>query len=145
MEKHGIDAAWISSPENHLYLSGFANPDGRIFITAEKAYLFADFRYAENARRLCSGSFEVIEPKGAMIKYLPEIIAECGAVYVGYEEATLICSEFERLKNELSGCEFAHVSALLTELRRTKSEDEVKKMAAAHISRTRRSATSSDS
>ncbi|MFR5889432.1 MAG: aminopeptidase P family N-terminal domain-containing protein [Lachnospiraceae bacterium] len=24
MEKHGIDAAWISSPENHLYLSGFA-------------------------------------------------------------------------------------------------------------------------
>ena len=61
MEKHGIDAAWISSPENHLYLSGFANPDGRIFITAEKAYLFADFRYAENARRLCSGSFEVIE------------------------------------------------------------------------------------
>lgn len=66
-----------------------------------------------------------------MIKYLPEIIAECGAVYVGYEEATLICSEFERLKNELSGCEFAHVSALLTELRRTKSEDEVKKMAAA--------------
>ena len=75
MEKHGIDAAWISSPENHLYLSGFANPDGRIFITAEKAYLFADFRYAENARRLCSGSFEVIEPKGAMIKYLPEIIA----------------------------------------------------------------------
>lgn len=131
MEKHGIDAAWISSPENHLYLSGFANPDGRIFITAEKAYLFADFRYAENARRLCSGSFEVIEPKGAMIKYLPEIIAECGAVYVGYEEATLICSEFERLKNELSGCEFAHVSALLTELRRTKSEDEVKKMTAA--------------
>ena len=63
MEKHGVDAAWISSPENHLYLSGFANPDGRIFITAEKAYLFADFRYAENARRLCSGSFEVIEPK----------------------------------------------------------------------------------
>ena len=56
MEKHGIDAAWISSPENHLYLSGFANPDGRIFITAEKAYLFADFRYAENARRLCSGT-----------------------------------------------------------------------------------------
>lgn len=55
--------------------------------------------------RLCSGSFEVIEPKGAMIKYLPEIIAECGAVYVGYEEATLICSEFERLKNELSGCD----------------------------------------
>ena len=94
MEKHGVDAAWISSPENHLYLSGFANPDGRIFITAEKAYLFADFRYAENARRLCSGSFEVIEPKGAMIKYLPEIIAECGAVYVGYEESTLICSEF---------------------------------------------------
>ena len=47
MREKGIDALYINSPENHLYVSGFDNPDGWLFVTLEKIYVFADFRYTE--------------------------------------------------------------------------------------------------
>lgn len=61
LKKANAEAMWISSPHNHLYFSGFANPDGRILVTLDGAYVLADFRYAENARRLCGGFAKVIE------------------------------------------------------------------------------------
>lgn len=131
LDSVGADALWVSSPENHLYLSGFNNPDGRLLITADRAYVFADFRYAENARRICSGFAEVIEPSGSVISYLPEIFAECGAVTVAYEEQTLVCAELEKLKVTLPGCSFVHFSDSLTSLRRTKTADEVELIARA--------------
>lgn len=131
MNKNGTDAVWISTPENHLYLSGFNNPDGRMLITTGTAYVFADFRYAENARAVCKDIAEVIETSGSMIDYLPEIFAECGAVTVGYEENSLVCSEFEKLKNNLPGCKFVHFYKELAEMRRTKTTEEAEKIAAA--------------
>ena len=44
MAKLGIDAVYVNSAENHLYMSEFDNADGWMFITMDKAYLFADFR-----------------------------------------------------------------------------------------------------
>ena len=112
-----------------------ADPARRVVIVSAPGKRFSGDHKITDLLYLCAAHIKYgvsCEDIFAMIRgRYDEIIAECGAVYVGYEEATLICSEFERLKNELSGCEFAHVSALLTELRRTKSEDEVKKMAAA--------------
>ena len=67
MEKAGADALWISTPENHRYVTGFNNPDGRVLVTSGKAYVFADFRYAENARKICGALFEVIEPNKKII------------------------------------------------------------------------------
>lgn len=127
----GADAVWITTPENHLYLTGFNNPDGRVLVTSDKAYVFADFRYAENARALCGEFAEVIETAGAMTDYLPEIFAECGAVDVAYEENALVCAEFEKLKNTLPGCRFVHFADRLTQMRRTKSSEEAELIARA--------------
>ena len=132
MEKAGADALWISTPENHRYVTGFNNPDGRVLVTAENAYVFADFRYAENARKICGASFEVIEPNKKIISgHLPEIFAECGAVTVAYEENALVCAEFDRLKNALTGCSFVPFSEELSDTRRIKTADEAEKIAAA--------------
>lgn len=131
LKKAGAEALWISSPHNHLYFTGFNNPDGRVLVTLDGAYVFADFRYAENARRVCGGVATVIETAGPMISYLPEIFAECGAVTVGIEEDSLTCGELDRLKVALPGCEFVHFADKLTDQRRTKSADEVALIAAA--------------
>lgn len=131
LKKANAEAMWISSPHNHLYFSGFANPDGRILVTLDGAYVLADFRYAENARRLCGGFAKVIETSGPMISYLGEIFAECGAVTVGIEEDSLVCGELDRLKNALPGCKFVHFADKLTAQRRTKTADEVALIAAA--------------
>lgn len=132
MTSLGADALWISTPENHRYISGFNNPDGRVLVTADRAFVFADFRYAENARAVCGGAFEVIEPTGRIISgHLPEIAAECGFTCVAYEENALTCVEFERLRSALPRCTFVHFSDELSALRRTKTTDEAEKIAAA--------------
>jgi len=50
MAELGLDAIYVNSAENHLYMSDFDNPDGWIFITKENAHLYADSRYIEAAR-----------------------------------------------------------------------------------------------
>ena len=50
MRETGVDALYVNSPENHLYVSGFDNPDGWLLVTQEKVYVFADFRYTEAAK-----------------------------------------------------------------------------------------------
>ena len=127
----GADALWISSPHNHLYFTGFDNPDGRVLVTPEKTYVIADFRYAERARADCGAFAEVIEPKGALLSCVPEIVADCGAVTVAIEEDHLVCGELDRLKADLPGCKFIHFAEKLTEQRQTKTADEVAMIAAA--------------
>nr|MCR5681838.1 aminopeptidase P family N-terminal domain-containing protein [Clostridiales bacterium] len=50
MEEMGLDAIYVSSPENHLYVTDFDNPDGYAFVTRESAWVFADSRYIEAAK-----------------------------------------------------------------------------------------------
>ena len=127
----GADALWISSPHNHLYFTGFNNPDGRVLVTPDKVFVLADFRYAERARASCGAFAEVVEPTGPLLSCVPEIFARCGAVTVAIEEDHLVCGELDRLKTDLPGCKFIHFADRLTEQRRTKSADEVALIAAA--------------
>ena len=82
MREKGIDALYINSPENHLYVSGFDNPDGWLFVTLEKIYVFADFRYTEAAKAEAAPHCTVCLPGKPSFK---EIAEECGAKVVGYE------------------------------------------------------------
>ena len=50
MEELGLDAIYVSSPENHLYVTDFDNPDGYAFLTKDAAWVFADSRYIEAAK-----------------------------------------------------------------------------------------------
>ena len=50
MEELGLDAIYVSSPENHLYVTDFDNPDGYAFVTRESAWVFADSCYIEAAK-----------------------------------------------------------------------------------------------
>jgi Xaa-Pro aminopeptidase len=126
----GAEALWISSPHNHLYFSGFDNPDGRVLVTLERAYVFADFRYAERARATCGGFAEVIETRDP-VEFLPEIFKKHGVVSAAIEEDHLVCEEYDRLKDALPGVRFFHFARKLTEQRQKKTADEVRLIAAA--------------
>ena len=57
LRKQGEDAAvLVTSPENRFYLTGFPSSAGAVLVTPKKAYFLTDFRYAEAARRVVSGS-----------------------------------------------------------------------------------------
>ena len=126
----GLEALYISSPHNHLYFSGFNNPDGRVLVTLAGAYVFADFRYAERARADCGSFAEVIETRDP-IAHLPEIFKKDGVKCVAIEEDNLVVEEDARLAEALPGCYFIDFARKLTEQRQKKTADEVALIAAA--------------
>ena len=126
----GAEALYISSPHNHLYFSGFNNPDGRVLVTTGGAYVFADFRYAERARATCGGFAEVIETRDP-IAYLPDIFKKDGVSTVAIEEDNLVVEEEARLVEAFPGGKFINFARELTAQRQKKTADEAALIAAA--------------
>ena len=130
MSEMNLDAIYVNSAENHLYMSGFDNPDGHLVITKEKAYVFADFRYIEAARAEVSSSFEVCLPNKPTLN---EIVRDGGVKNLGYEDRRMTCSALAGLKKTLDGMgvEFCPVGGMFTEIRSYKTDDEVESIVAA--------------
>ena len=127
MKKEGFDALFATSPEAHLYLSGYANPDGCLLITSEgPSFAFEDFRYIEAAKReISSADFNVIMPEGTRTQWLGDALIACGAKTVAYEDATLSCRTLEVLKKEFPMQEFVPAGDIICSLRVFKDEGEV--------------------
>ncbi len=127
MKEKGIDAIFATSPEAHIYLSGYANPDGCLLITSEGAsFAFEDFRYIEAAKReISADDFTVIMPTGPRKEWLSEALAVCGAKVVAYEDATLPCRSLENLRKEIPQVEFVPAGDIICRLRVFKDESEV--------------------
>lgn len=133
MSEMGLDAIYINSAENHLYMSGFDNPDGHLVITKEKAYVFADFRYIEAAKAEASSTFEVCLPGKPTLN---EIVRDGNVKNLGYEDRRMTCASLAGLKKTLDGMgvEFCPVGGIFTEIRSYKTDDEVENiLAAQHI------------
>lgn len=123
-----LDGAIISSEINQRYLSGFSYTDGYLLITAERAFLLADFRYIEAATAQVS-EFSVIKPSGTMTNELRNIIAQNRLKTIALEDASLSCAMYQMFQNELGEVVLCTgASELLKELRSVKSKEEMQKI-----------------
>jgi len=126
MEELSLDAIYVSSDVNHRYFSAYNNPDGWLFITRERPYVFADFRYIEAAQAEADKICKVIMPEGKRKDYLGAIIKSDSVHTIGYEDAQMTCASFKRLEADFGDiCEFKPIGGLLEEIRAIKDEDEV--------------------
>ena len=131
MTEMGLDAIYVSSAENHLYMSAFDNPDGHLFITKDKSYVFADFRYIEAAKAEADPDCCTVclpgQPK------ISEIVGEAGIKTIGYEDEELTCSALARFQNSLKdfNLEYVPMGNTFTEIRAFKTDDEVENIEAA--------------
>lgn len=125
MENEGIDGMWITSAENHRYICGFHNPDGQVLVTARSAYVFADFRYIEAARREVCDSFQVIMPQTRRGEFLPKLLRENEVSRLGFEDDKLSYRSADRLRSELPGVEIVPAGDIFPSLRLYKSDDEI--------------------
>lgn len=121
----GLDAIFITSPENHLYACGFNNPDGQVLITKNNSYVFADFRYTEAAKRECDKGFTVIMPEMSECALLAKLAKENGASKIAFEEDHVTFKYYSEMKKALEGCEIVPGAHLLSSLRITKTEREI--------------------
>lgn len=128
MQRLDLDAMWITSAANHLYMSNFDNPDGWMLITRDNAYLFADFRYIEAARAGAFPECTVIMPEGGRKSYLLPLLEENGVRRIGYEDMSLTCRAFAALSADLKDYELVPVGMMLEEIRSVKTEEEIEKI-----------------
>lgn len=126
MAERGFDAILVTSPENHLYMSGFNNPDGTLLITSDAAFALQDFRYIEAAKReINSDDFDVEMPTVRIGAWVEEALSAAGCKILAYEDAKLTCRQLETFRKAIPCCELVPAGDIFTDLRIEKDEDEV--------------------
>lgn len=125
-------AALVSTTQNQFYLTGFHYDDGYVLILPDAAYVLADFRYIEVAKKSVSVEFTVIRPTGSMNAAVKELLCKHGVDTLLLEEEAVTLQLHSQLSALLEGVQLmCGASALFTELRLFKDAAELSAMAAA--------------
>lgn len=122
MAEKGLEAAWILSPENIRYLTGFAG-EGSLFVSGDGAIILTDFRYIEQAARESPG-IPVLRTTSDLKaeEALENLLAERGLKSVAIERNLVTLDAFDRLPK---GVEYPSLSGIPEKLRRIKDESEL--------------------
>ena len=126
-----LDAMLLTSEANCYYATGFMG-EGIALVTCRGSWYFTDCRYTE-AAGMAIGDAAVIrevsreKPFSVLIN---EALAEAGAEKAGFEEQRMTVAEHAVYSEKLH-CTLTPASALMTELRGSKDEEELSCMTAA--------------
>ena len=134
MTERNIEGILLSSTLNQRYASCFNYDDGYILILQNKAFLLTDFRYVEAANaQVNHDDFEVITPKVSHLKFVASLAKENDINTILVEESALSLEDLTRFENAAEGSVnyVGGASAILTEMRMVKTEDELANMAEA--------------
>ncbi|WP_117237171.1 M24 family metallopeptidase [Thermus sediminis] len=121
LETLGLDALYVTRPENVRYLSGFPHPeDAQVLLTGEGAFLLTDPRYPE-AERESGIPAKVLrrEEREALLKDLRG--------RVGFEAEHLPYAALERLR-EMAPVEWVPTKGVIERLRLRKTPEEVERI-----------------
>lgn len=125
------EAFLVISPENRLYLTGFESTDGYLLVTAEESVFLTDSRYIEAARAKVTGCTEIALLKNAA-EDLNGYIKSLNINKVYIEASRLSVGQFNSLGASLDcECLAEKADEAIKELRRTKTESELKNICAA--------------
>ena len=127
----GLDAMLLTSEANCYYATGFMG-EGIALVTRRGSWYFTDSRYTEAADKAIGDAAVIREvsrekPFSALIN---EALAEAGAEKAGFEEQRMTVAEHAVYSEKLH-CTLTPASALMTELRGSKDEEELSCMTAA--------------
>jgi Xaa-Pro aminopeptidase len=120
----GIDAIYITNPENRFYLSGFTGSTGTLLLTRKRSCLLTDFRYTAQAGMECP-EFRVVEVEDSYAGVISKILKEDNLFRLGIEGDHLTCNQFATLKRLCEGIEVKPLSDKVEKLRCSKDEAEV--------------------
>jgi Xaa-Pro aminopeptidase len=128
MESQGVEALFVSSPENRRWLSGFAGSAGFLVITRDAAVLATDFRYVEQAGQQAP-DYRVVRISGAS-DWAPGLFQELGVSRVGFESADLTYASYQGFTEALAkapsdGVSFVPTTGVVEPLRMVKDAEEV--------------------
>lgn len=134
LEELKLHAAVITDEYNMRHISGFRGGEGIIYISNTQNVLITDSRYTEQAQK--ESDFTVIEENRGHKR--EEILKEClekegiaEGFRMGYEDESLLCAQFDKLKAALAVEEWIPMGGRVDALRQIKTEEELEYLAKA--------------
>ena len=120
------EAVLIHKPSNMFYLSGYTG-EGLLAVGNGFQAIVTDFRYTEQAERQAPGFQVLMIEKGISHAALAaKLLSEHGVVRVRYEDDQVTVRDFEKLKKDIPGVEFAPLDGAPEKARRIKDETELR-------------------
>lgn len=116
------DAYIITGRANIFYYSGFTSEDALLYISKNSLMLLTDSRYTVQAKEQAKG-FDIITDS--------DFLKEVSEKNIGFEEEYMTCGRLSRLKEVAKNKTFVPAQEKISMPRRIKSDEEIKKIAAA--------------
>lgn len=128
MNGFGLDALMLTGEVNRFYATGFRSTDGLTVITADGAWFFTDSRYIEAAKREIEGyQVEMVSADLTYSAALSDIVSSGEIRSIGFEEASMTVFDYLEWKEKIP-VEMKPAQKLLTDLRASKTEEELEQM-----------------
>jgi Xaa-Pro aminopeptidase len=108
---------------NVRYLTGFTGSNGALLLTADRALLFTDPRYATQAPQ--ESDCEVKIAKGPLLKELSKWIKRLRLKSLAFEQNRISFEDYGQLKEYAKPIHLKPVTGLIETLRAVKSEEEI--------------------
>ncbi|MCI7767957.1 MAG: aminopeptidase P family protein [Oscillospiraceae bacterium] len=119
--------ALITSDVNRRYFTGMKSSAGTLIVFKKCAFLIIDSRYFEKAEDTVTDCEVILQER--LCSQLSELIANNHAEQIMVESDTMTLSEFERLRNNITGAvtfnKSADLSRVIGEMRMIKSDSEI--------------------
>lgn len=135
IKKEGLGGMIITDPYNMRHISGFRGGEGALYISATQQVLITDSRYTEQAEK--ESDFTIVQEHRGHTR--EQIFVEClekeeGTLAIGYEDQSLLCNQFDKMKKALPVKEWVPMGGKVDALRRIKTAEEIEYLAQAeHI------------
>lgn len=127
--KKGLDAIFLTKPENTRYFTNFIGTFGFALITkANQKFLITDSRYTEQAKKLCTKDTQIIIVENSFNEELAKLIKKLHIKKIGFESENLSYHQALKLRREHKEQSFVPLSKEVDQLRMVKTANEIKKI-----------------
>ncbi len=120
----GIDCLLITSEINQRYLTGLNYTDGYVLVSRENAWIIADFRYIEAAKRCESDELSAVLLEGRKLT-LGSLFDSNKFNRIGFESGSVTYDALNMLRQMFPDKEFYPCGGIVERMREIKTPDEV--------------------
>jgi Xaa-Pro aminopeptidase len=131
MQEKNAPAFLVTEPVNLGWLTGFTGSSGFAILTQEDAVFATDSRYTEQAAKQCP-AFRIEKLPSSAPEEVTALLSKAGVPGIGFESDHLTVRQYEVYREKLAGdVELIPTTALVSNLRMTKDEEEISRIQAA--------------
>jgi len=123
-----VDAILFTDPISIRYLCGYSGSNGLLFVSENRALFLTDFRYKTQAPREVEGAEVIVPDDGQLIDTLARRDEIQSIESIGFENSISFCRLEETKKKFSDRLEWKPIENIVTELRSSKTPDEIEKI-----------------